>query len=158
MKQNKGSPGSDGRRVDQLPDYLRTHWRDIRVQLLAGTYRPQPVKRRSIPKPGGGERELGIPCVLDRFIQQAILQVLQPRFDPTFSEHSYGFRPGRRAQGAILAASRYVESGRHWVVDVDLEKFFDRVNHDVLMGRLEKRIADKRMRGSSAATSKPALW
>lgn len=147
MKQNKGSPGSDGRRVDQLPDYLRTHWRDIRVQLLAGTYRPQPVKRRSIPKPGGGERELGIPCVLDRFIQQAILQVLQPRFDPTFSEHSYGFRPGRRAQGAILAASRYVESGRHWVVDVDLEKFFDRVNHDVLMGRLEKRIADKRMRG-----------
>lgn len=143
MKQNKGSPGSDGRRVDQLPDYLRTHWRDIRVQLLAGTYRPQPVKRRSIPKPGGGERELGIPCVLDRFIQQAILQVLQPRFDPTFSEHSYGFRPGRRAQGAILAASRYVESGRHWVVDVDLEKFFDRVNHDVLMDRLAKRIDDQ---------------
>ena len=145
VKQNKGSPGVDGMRVDQLPDYLRMHWHDLRAQLLAGTYRPQPIKRQMIPKPGGGERMLGIPTVLDRFIQQAVLQVLQPRFDPTFSEHSYGFRPGRRAQDAILAAQRYVEGGRHWVVDIDLEKFFDRVNHDVLMGRLEKRIVDKRM-------------
>jgi group II intron reverse transcriptase/maturase len=145
VKQNKGSPGPDGMRVDQLPDYLRTHWRSLRAQLLAGTYQPNPVRRHAIPKPGGGERLLGIPTVLDRFIQQAILQVLQPQFDPTFSEYSYGFRPGRRAHDAILAAQRYVQSGRHWVVDIDLEKFFDRVNHDVLMGRLAKRIADKRM-------------
>lgn len=145
VKQNKGSPGVDGMRVDQLSDFLREHWPSLRAQLLEGKYRPQPVKRQMIPKPGGGERMLGIPTVLDRFIQQAILQVLQPRFDPTFSEHSYGFRPGRRAQDAILAAQRYVEDGRQWVVDIDLEKFFDRVNHDVLMGRLEKRIADKRM-------------
>lgn len=145
VKQNKGSPGIDGMRVDQLPDYLRAHWRDLREQLLAGTYQPTPVRRHAIPKPGGGERLLGIPTVLDRFIQQAILQVLQPRFDPTFSQHSYGFRPGRRAHDAILAAQRYVEEGRHWVVDIDLEKFFDRVNHDVLMGRLAKRIADKRI-------------
>nr|WP_231971804.1 group II intron reverse transcriptase/maturase [Sulfurifustis variabilis] len=145
VKQNKGSPGVDGMRVDQLPDHLREHWPSLRAQLLEGRYRPQPVKRQMIPKPGGGERMLGIPTVLDRFIQQAILQVLQPRFDPTFSEHAYGFRPGRRAQDAILAAQRYVEGGRHFVVDIDLEKFFDRVNHDVLMGRLAKRIADKRM-------------
>lgn len=145
VKQNKGSPGVDGMRVDQRPDFLREHWPSLRAQLLEGKYRPQPVKRQMIPKPGGGERMLGIPTVPDRFIQQAILQVLQPRFDPTFSEHSYGFRPGRRAQDAILAASRYVENGRQWVVDIDLEQFFDRVNHDVLMGRLEKPIADKRM-------------
>jgi group II intron reverse transcriptase/maturase len=105
------------------------------------------VKRQPIPKPGGGVRELGIPCVLDRFVQQAILQVLQPRFDPTFSEHSYGFRPGRRAHDAVCAAQRFIQAGRRWVVDVDLEKFFDRVNHDVLMGRLAKRIADRRLLG-----------
>lgn len=145
VKQNKGSPGVDGMTVKELSAHLKGHWLDIRVQLLAGTYQPQPVKRQAIPKPGGGNRELGIPTVLDRFIQQAILQVLQPQFDPTFSEHAYGFRPGRRAHDAILAAQRYVQEGRHWVVDIDLEKFFDRVNHDVLMGRLAKRIADKRV-------------
>lgn len=145
VKQNKGSPGIDGMKVTALSAHLKAHWLDIRAQLLAGTYRPQPVKRQTIPKPGGGSRMLGIPTVVDRFIQQAILQVLQPQFDPTFSEHSYGFRPGRRAHDAILAAQRYVQAGRHWVVDIDLEKFFDRVNHDVLMGRLAKRIADKRM-------------
>lgn len=145
VKQNKGSPGIDGMKVTELSAHLKAHWLEIRAQLVAGTYQPQPVKRQTIPKPGGGERLLGIPTVLDRFIQQAILQVLQPQFDPTFSEHSYGFRPRRRAHDAILAAQRYVEAGRHWVVDIDLEKFFDRVNHDVLMGRLAKRIADKRI-------------
>jgi group II intron reverse transcriptase/maturase len=143
VKQNKGSPGIDGMTVSDLPAYLKGHWVAIRAQLLAGTYQPQPVKRRAIPKPGGGERLLGIPTVLDRFIQQAILQVLQPQFDPTFSEHSYGFRPGRCAQDAILAAQRYLQEGRRWVVDIDLEKFFDRVSHDVLMGKMAKRIADK---------------
>ncbi len=145
VRQNKGSPGIDGMTVDELPRYLVENWEDLRAELLAGTYWPQPVKRQPIPKSGGGVRELGIPCVLDRFIQQAILQVLQPRFDPTFSEHSYGFRPGRRAHDAVRAAQRYIQEGRRWVVDVDLEKFFDRVNHDVLMGRLAKRVGDKRM-------------
>ena len=147
VRQNKGSPGIDGMTVDELPEYLEKHWEDLRAQLLAGTYQPKPVKRQEIPKSGGGVRELGIPCVLDRFIQQAILQVLQPRFDPDFSQHSYGFRPGRRAHDAVCAAQKYIQEGRRWVVDVDLEKFFDRVNHDVLMGRLAKRIADKRMLG-----------
>jgi len=142
VTKNKGSPGIDGMTVDQLPAHLRAHWDATREQLLAGRYRPRAVLRRQIPKSGGGLRDLGIPCVLDRLIQQAILQVLQPHFDPTFSEHSYGFRPGRSAHGAIGAAQRYAQSGREWVVDVDLEKFFDRVNHDVLMGRLAKRIAD----------------
>jgi group II intron reverse transcriptase/maturase len=145
VRQNKGSPGIDGMTVDELPRYLAENWEDLRAELLAGVYRPQPVKRQPIPKSGGGVRELGIPCVLDRFIQQAILQVLQPRFDPTFSEHSYGFRPGRRAHDAVRAAQRYIQEGRRWVVDVDLEKFFDRVNHDVLMGRLAKRVEDRRM-------------
>ncbi len=145
VKQNKGSPGVDGMKVAELSAYLKAHWLDIRAQLLTDTYQPMSVKRQAIPKPGGGSRLLGIPTVLDRFIQQAILQVLQPQFDPAFSRHSYGFRPRRRAHDAILAAQRYVEEGRHWVVDIDLEKFFDRVNHDVLMGRLAKRIADKRM-------------
>jgi len=147
VRQNHGSPGVDGMTVEELPGHLVKHWQAIRSQLLAGTYQPQPVKRQSIPKHGGGERELGIPTVLDRFIQQCILQVLQPRFDPTFSEHSYGFRPGRRAHDAVRAAQRYIQEGRRWVVDVDLEKFFDRVNHDVLLGRLEQRIADRRMLG-----------
>jgi group II intron reverse transcriptase/maturase len=147
VKQNKGSPGIDGMTVESLPDHLRAHWPALREQLLAGTYQPQPVKRQTIPKSGGGERELGIPTVLDRFIQQALLQVLQPRFDPTFSQHSHGFRPGRRAHDAVREAQRYVQQGRSWVVDVDLEKFFDRVNHDVLMGRLAKRIDDRRVLG-----------
>lgn len=145
VRKNQGSPGIDGMGVDQLVPFLRENWERIRAELLGGSYRPSAVKRQEIPKSGGGVRQLGIPTVLDRFIQQAILQVLQPLFDPTFSEHSYGFRPGRRAHDAVCQAQRYVQSGRRWVVDVDLEKFFDRVNHDVLMGRLEKRIGDTRL-------------
>jgi group II intron reverse transcriptase/maturase len=147
VKQNKGSPGADGMTVEELPDHLREHWRALREQLLAGGYQPQVVRRHLIPKSGGGMRELGIPSVLDRFIQQALLQVLQPQIDPSFSRHSYGFRPGRRAHEAILAAQAYIQGGRRWVVDVDLEKFFDRVNHDVLMGKLAARIADRRVLG-----------
>ena len=145
VKQNKGSPGVDGMTVDDLAPYLAEHWETIREQLLAGIYQPQPVKRVEIPKPGGGTRQLGIPTVQDRFIQQCLLQVLQPQFDPTFSEHSYGFRPGRSAHDAVRAAQRYIQSGRRWVADVDLAKFFDRVNHDVLMERLSRRIADGRV-------------
>jgi RNA-directed DNA polymerase len=145
VRSNKGSPGIDGMSVEELPEYLRENWERIRAELLAGSYRPTAVRRHEIPKSGGGVRQLGIPTVLDRFIQQAILQVLQPIFDPTFSEHSYGFRPGRSAQQAVCQAQRYVQSGRRWVVDVDLEKFFDRVSHDVLMGRLAKRLEDKRL-------------
>lgn len=145
VQQNQGSPGVDGLTVEELPAYLREYWRTIRGHLLAGRYQPSAVKRCEIPKPGGGMRQLGIPTVLDRFIQQAVLQVLQPAIDPTFSEHSYGFRPGRRAHDAVCQAQRYVQGGRRWVVDVDLEKFFDRVNHDVLMGKLAKRIADARV-------------
>jgi group II intron reverse transcriptase/maturase len=147
VKQNKGSPGVDGMTVGELTPYLKAHWESIREQLLAGTYQPQPVRRHDIPKPGGGTRQLGIPTVLDRFIQQCLLQVLQPQFDPTFSEHSYGFRPGRSAHDAVRAAQRYIQSGRRWVADVDLAKFFDRVNHDVLMERLSRRIADGRVLG-----------
>jgi group II intron reverse transcriptase/maturase len=145
VRRNAGSPGIDGMTVEQLPDHLRVHWPRLREELLAGRYQPQPVKRVTIPKPGGGERELGIPTVLDRFIQQALLQVLQPLFDPTFSDASYGFRPGRSAHDAVLRAQAYVQEGRSFVVDIDLEKFFDRVNHDILMGRLAKRIADSRV-------------
>ena len=145
VRQNKGGSGVDGMTVDELPAYLVERWEAIRAQLLDGTYQPKPVRRQEIPKSGGGVRELGIPCVLDRFIQQAILQVLQPTFDPTFSKHSYGFRPGRSAHQAVCEAQKYIQEGRRVVVDVDLEKFFDRVNHDVLMGRLAKRIGDKRM-------------
>jgi retron-type reverse transcriptase len=146
VKQNQGGPGVDGMTVGDLTPYLAAHWEGIRGQLLTGTYRPQPVKRQEIPKAGGGTRTLGIPTVLDRFVQQCLLQVLQPKFDPTFSEHSYGFRPGRSAHQAVRAAQRYIQSGRHWVADVDLAKFFDRVNHDVLMERLSRRIADRRVR------------
>lgn len=147
VRQNKGSPGIDGMSVEELPDYLRERWPALREQLLAGSYRPQAVKRQFIPKSDGGVRELGIPSVLDRFIQQALLQTLQPCIDPSFSRHSYGFRPGRRAHQAILAAQAYIQAGRRWVVDVDLEKFFDRVNHDVLMGKLAGWIADRRVLG-----------
>lgn len=145
VQQNRGAPGIDGMTTDELPDYLRAEWHRIRVELLAGRYRPQPVRRHDIPKASGGTRTLGIPTVVDRFIQQALLQVLQPIYDPTFSEHSHGFRPGRSAHGAVRAARRYIQEGRRWVVDVDLEKFFDRVNHDILMGRLAKTIGDGRI-------------
>ena len=146
VRRNKGSPGIDGMTVEELGSYLREHWPAVREALLAGTYQPSAVKRQLIPKSGGGVRQLGIPTVLDRFVQQLILQVLQPLFDPTFSEHSHGFRPGRRAHNAVREAQQYIQEGRRWVVDVDLEKFFDRVNHDVLMGKLRNRIADRRMR------------
>jgi group II intron reverse transcriptase/maturase len=142
VRANKGAAGVDGLDIDQTARQLVTTWPAIREQLLRGTYRPSPVRRVAIPKPDGGERELGIPTVTDRLIQQALLQVLQPILDPTFSEHSYGFRPGRRAHDAVLAAQAYVQSGRRIVVDVDLEKFFDRVNHDILIDRLRKRIDD----------------
>ena len=142
VKANKGSAGVDGLDITQTAALLATRWPSIRDQLLQGTYRPEPVRRVTIPKPDGGERELGIPTVTDRLIQQALLQVLQPILDPTFSEHSHGFRPGRRAHGAIHAAQCYIRSGRRIVVDVDLEKFFDRVNHDILIDRLRRRIDD----------------
>ena len=142
VRSNKGAAGIDGLDIDQTADRLRSEWPAIREQLLQGTYRPQAVRRVTIPKPDGGERELGIPTVTDRLIQQALLQVLQPILDPTFSQHSYGFRPNRSAHGAILAAQAYVQSGRRVVVDVDLEKFFDRVNHDILIDRVRKRVGD----------------
>jgi RNA-directed DNA polymerase len=143
VKANRGSAGADGRTIQETGAYLKAHWPRIREELQSERYRPQPVRRVQIPKSGGGLRELGIPSVTDRLIQQALLQVLQPRIDPTFSESSYGFRPGRRAHDAVLQAQRHVQDGFGVVVDVDLEKFFDRVNHDVLMDRLAKRIDDK---------------
>ena len=145
VKANKGSPGVDGMTVEQLPDYLRAHWPQHRDELLRGTYTPSPVRRVEIPKPDGGVRKLGVPTALDRFVQQAVLQVLQPIFDPTFSDHSYGFRPGRSAHQAVAAAQAHLASGYRWVVDLDLEKFFDRVNHDLLMGRLAQRVTDARV-------------
>jgi group II intron reverse transcriptase/maturase len=145
VKQNKGSPGVDGMTIDAMGEQLKGDWPAIREQLLEGSYQPSAVRRVEIPKSGGGVRMLGIPTVLDRLVQQCILQVLQPMLDPTFSEHSYGFRPGRNAHQAVCAAQRCIQAGNRTVVDVDLEKFFDRVNHDVLMGRLEKRIGDKRL-------------
>ena len=144
--QNGGAPGVDGMTVDELMAHCREHWARIREQLLSGTYTPQPVRRVEIPKPeGGGVRMLGIPTVLDRFIQQAVLQVLTPIIDPTFSDASFGFRPGRSAHQAIQRARSHVAAGHRWVVDVDLEKFFDRVNHDVLMARVARRVKDKRV-------------
>src|SRR5258708_18351249 len=145
VKANKGSPGIDGLKVGELSGYLKQHWPTIREQLLRGTYQPQPVKRVEIPKPDGGVRKLGIPTGLDRFIQQAVMQVLQRQWDPTFSEHSYGFRPGRSAHQAVAQAQRYIAEGYSWVVDLDLEKFFDRVNHDKLMTQIAKRVEDKRL-------------
>ena len=144
VKANQGSAGVDGMTVGGITDYLKQHWPTIRERLLNGTYEPQPVRRVEIPKPDGGVRKLGIPTVLDRFIQQAVMQVLQRRWDRTFSDHSYGFRPGRSAHQAVAQAQQYIAEGYRWVVDLDLEKFFDRVNHDKLMGRIAKRIEDKR--------------
>jgi len=138
-KANKGSPGIDGMTVEELPGYLEQHWPDIREQLLKGTYEPKPVRRVEIEKPdGGGMRKLGIPTVLDRFVQQAVMQVLQRQWDPKFSNHSYGFRPGRSAHQAVAQAQQYMVEGHSWCVDLDLEKFFDRVNHDKLMGQIAK--------------------
>ena len=145
VRANRGSPGIDGITVDGLVEHLKQHWPAIREQLLQGTYQPQPVKRVEIPKPDGGVRKLGIPTALDRFIQQAVLQVLQKRWDPTFSPHSYGFRPRRSAHQAVAAAQGFIAEGYRYVVDLDLEKFFDRVNHDILMGRIAKRINDPRL-------------
>jgi len=145
VKANKGSAGVDGMTVQQLPEYLKQHWPAIREQLLSGTYKPQPVRRVEIPKPDGGVRKLGIPTVLDRFVQQAVMQVLQGRWDRTFSNHSYGFRPGRSAHQAVSQAQQYIAEGYRWVVDLDLEKFFDRVNHDKLMARVAERVSDARV-------------
>src|SRR5262244_467988 len=143
VKANKGSAGIDGMTVDELPDYAALLV--IREQLLRGTYEPQPVKRVEIPKPDGGVRKLGIPTALDRFIQQAVMQVLQRQWDPAFSDSSYGFRPGRSTHQAVAQAQQYIAAGYGWVVDLDLEKFFDRVNHDKLMGQIAKRVRDKRL-------------
>jgi len=145
VKANKGSPGVDGMTVDQLDDYLKQQWPTILEQLLSGTYKPKPVKRVEIPKPDGGVRKLGIPTVLCRFVQQAVMQVLQRQWDPTFSNFSYGFRPGRSAHQAVAQAQRYIAEGYNWVIDLDLEKFFDRVNHDKLMAQIAKRVEDKRL-------------
>src|SRR5499427_3658194 len=145
VKGNKGSAGVDGITVNQFTDYLKQHWPVIREQLLNGTYEPKPVRRVGIPKPDGGVRKLGIPTVLDRFIQQAVMQVLQRKWDSTFSDHSYGFRPGRSAHQAVAQAQQYIAAGYDWVIDLDLEKFFDRVNHDKLMGQIARRIEDKRL-------------
>ena len=146
VKSNKGAAGVDGMSVEELMPYCRENWEQIKQQLLEGTYKPRAVKRVEIPKPGGkGTRMLGIPVVLDRLIQQAILQVLTPIYDPTFSENSYGFRPGRSAHGAVRKVREYINEGYTWTVDMDLEKFFDRVNHDVLMSRIARRTKDKRL-------------
>ena len=145
VKANKGSAGVDGMTVHELPAYLKQHWPAIREQLLSGTYKSQPVKRVEIPKPDGGVRKLGIPTVLDRFVQQAVMQVLQRKWDGTFSDHSYGFRPGRSAHQAVAAAQQHIAAGYRWCVDLDLEKFFDRVSHDKLMARIAERVSDKRV-------------
>jgi RNA-directed DNA polymerase len=145
VRRNKGAPGVDGMSVEDLAAYLKDHWPEIRDQLLQGTYRPQPVRRIEIPKASGGTRLLGIPTVLDRLIQQAVMQVLQAEWDPTFSASSYGFRPGRSAHQAVQRAQEYIAAGHRLVVDLDLEKFFDRVNHDVLMGLVAQRVTDKRL-------------
>jgi RNA-directed DNA polymerase len=148
VRSNKGKPGVDGMTVHELADWLREHSAALTASLLDGTYRPQPVRGVQIPKPGGGQRQLGIPVVVDRLVQQMILQVLEPLFDPTFSHSSYGFRPNRSAHMALEQARRYVaQEGRGIVVDLDLEKFFDRVNHDILMSRIARRIGDKRLLG-----------
>jgi group II intron reverse transcriptase/maturase len=147
VKRNAGSPGIDRMTTGQLREHIRAHWETIRTKLLEGTYVPSPVRRVEIPKPNGGKRQLGIPTVQDRWIQQMLLQVLQPIFDPAFSEHSYGFRPKRGAHEAVVAAQRYVQEGKNWVVDMDITKFFDHVHHDILMNRIGKTIRDKRVLG-----------
>jgi group II intron reverse transcriptase/maturase len=145
VQRNGGAPGVDGMKTEELPAHLKEHWRSIREKLEAGRYEPSPVKRVEIPKPGKGTRQLGIPTVQDRFIQQAMHQVLSPLFEETFSEHSYGFRPGRKAHDAVEAARAHVEAGYKWVVDIDMERFFDTVNHDRLMARMGAVVKDKRV-------------
>lgn len=145
VKANRGAPGMDGMRIEDFPAFARSHWAEIRQQLERGTYQPQPVRRVSIPKPGGGERLLGIPTVVDRVIQQAIAQVLTPIFDPGFSESSFGFRPGRSAHGALRQVQGHIEAGYRIAVDLDLAKFFDHVQHDVLMARVARKIGDQRL-------------
>ena len=145
VEQNKGAAGVDGIPSQALRDQIRTEWSRIREELLQGTYQPKPVRRVEIPKPSGGKRMLGIPTVMERLIQQALLQVLTPLYDPTFSPSSYGFRPGRRGHDAVRVARQYVEEGYDWVVDMDLETFFDRVNHDILMARIARKVAEKRV-------------
>ncbi len=145
VERNQGAPGIDGMTVEELREHLKAHWEGIRAKLDRGTYRPSPVKRVEIPKPGGGTRQLGIPTAVDRLIQQALSQVLSPIFEETFSEHSYGFRPGRSAHDAVKAARGYIEDGYTWVVDIDLERFFDTVNHDRLMAHMKGTVKDKRV-------------
>jgi len=145
VQANRGAPGIDGMTVEDLPDHLRKHWKGIRARLERGAYQPAAVKQVEIPKAGGGTRQLGIPTVLDRLIQQAMAQVLSPVFEETFSDHSYGFRPGRSAHDAVNAAKEHIAEGYIWVVDIDIEHFFDRVNHDRLMARMKESIADKRV-------------
>jgi RNA-directed DNA polymerase len=145
VRRNKGAAGVDRMEVGDLADYLKAHWAEHQQELLDGTYQPQPVRKVEIPKPGGGQRQLGIPTVLDRLIQQALHQVLSPVFEPGFSDFSYGFRPGRNAGQAVQQAREYVEAGHHWAVDIDLEAFFDRVNHDMLMARVARQVKDKRV-------------
>lgn len=145
VQANQGAPGIDGMTVEDLPDHLRAHWEGIRAKLERGTYRPAPVRQVEIPKPGGGIRQLGIPTVLDRLIQQALAQALSPLFEAIFSEHSYGFRPGRSAHDAVETAREYIVAGYAWVVDIDIERFFDTVNHDRLMARMKETVKDKRV-------------
>jgi RNA-directed DNA polymerase len=145
VERNDGAPGPDGMTAAELRPYLKVVWPEVRASLDAGTYRPSPVRRVTIPKPGGGERELGVPTVLDRFLQQALSQVLSPLFEPHFSDRSFGFRPGRNAHQAVIAAGRAIEDGQTWVVDVDLDRFFDRVSHDALMARVARRVGDRRV-------------
>jgi RNA-directed DNA polymerase len=145
VQRNGGAPGVDGMTVEELPEHLKEHWPSIRGKLEAGKYQPSPVRGEEIPKPGGGKRQLGIPTVQDRFIQQAMHQVLSPQFEPTFSEHNYGFRPGRSAHDAVKAAQAHVEAGYKWVVDIDMERFFDTVNHDRLMARMKAVVKDRRV-------------
>lgn len=145
VRRNKGSAGVDGMTIEAAAPWLKEHWQSVKADVLSGRYAPQPVRRVDIPKPDGSKRMLGVPTVLDRLLQQAIAQVLQPVFDPAFSESSYGFRPGRSAHQAVKAAKGYISEGRHWVVDLDLSKFFDRVNHDILMSRLARKVQDKRL-------------
>ena len=146
VKRNGGAAGVDGRSIEETAEFLRHNWPELRQRLLESTYRPRPVLRVEIPKPGGGVRKLGIPTVTDRLMQQAISQILNPVFDPDFSESSYGFRLGRSAHGAVLAAREHQQSGKRWVVDMDLKQFFDEVDHDILMSRLGRKIKDKRLK------------